>query len=183
MAYFLLIHNIRGNQSIHKLYVSRELKCTARKGHRRNELNAVGLLKLTILYPSAQTSPAHRRIYHSIVRLGLEESNTGKTNPAGWQQGPAANLHKGRSCQQQACLLSIQVISHFHEDQTALGWVYSAISSASGLTQHSISKPKQKIGREWADWGIWQMELPQGPKWWFLSFFVFFMPCVSEPRR
>lgn len=57
-----------------------------------NEFNVLGLLTLTNHYPSAPTSLAHRRIYHLIVWLGLEESITGKTNPAGWQQGPVANL-------------------------------------------------------------------------------------------
>lgn len=55
----------------------------AREGYRRNKVKALGLLKLTTLYPSAPTSPAHQRVYHLIVRLGLEESIAGKANPAG----------------------------------------------------------------------------------------------------
>lgn len=48
----LLIHNINGNKSIHELFISRDLRFTAREGHHGgNGFHALALLNLAFSIP------------------------------------------------------------------------------------------------------------------------------------
>lgn len=59
-----------------------------------NEFCAFDLLKLTILWPPDPASKTHQSVCHLIVRLGLEECITGKTNPRWATARLVANPYK-----------------------------------------------------------------------------------------